>query len=87
MSSFVLATEAVGPSKRAPVGMSTFYFFSLGIAVLPALSYFSSNWRYMYVAGSIPSAVYCIFVLPFVWESPRWYLVKGRLKEAMGIMR
>ena len=56
LSSFVLATEAVGPSKRAPVGMSTFYFFSLGIAVLPALSYFSGNWRYLYVASSIPSA-------------------------------
>lgn len=87
LSSFVLATEAVGPSKRGPVGMSTFYFFSLGIAVLPALSYFSGNWRYLYVASSIPSALYCILVLPFVSESPRWYLVKGRLQEAMGIMR
>lgn len=87
LSSFFLETKVIGPSKREPVGMSTFYFFSLGIAVLPTLSYFSGNWRYLYVASSIPSALYCIFILPFVWESPQWYLVKGRLKEAMGIMR
>eukprot|EP00253_Pinus_taeda_P018340 PITA_18340 len=87
LSSFVLATEPVGPSKRGTAGMSTFYFFSFGIAVLPALAYFSRNWRYLYVASSIPSALYCLFVLPFVSESPRWYLVKGRLEEAMDVMR
>lgn len=87
LSSFVLATEPVGPSKRGPVGMSTFYFFSLGIVVLPALSYLSGSWRYLYIVTSIPSALYCFFVLPFVSESPRWYLVKGRLEEAMKVMR
>lgn len=87
LSSFVLATEPVGPSKRGRVGMSTLYFFSLGIALLPALSYFSGSWRYLYIVASIPSALYCLFVLPFVSESPRWYLVKGRLEDAMKVMR
>jgi len=87
LSSFDLATEPVGQSKRGPVGMSSFYFFSLGIAVLPILSYFSGSWRYLYVVTSIPSALYCLFVLPFVSESPRWYLVKGRLEDAMKVMR
>ena len=45
LSSFVLATEPVGPSKRGRVGMWTLYFFSLGIGLLPALSYFSGGWR------------------------------------------
>jgi len=63
------------------------YFFSLGIALLPALSYFSGSWRYLYIVASIPSALYCLFVLPFVSESPRWYLVKGRLEDAMKVMR
>ncbi|KAH9323186.1 hypothetical protein KI387_017825 [Taxus chinensis] len=87
LSSFVLATEPVGPSKRGPVGMSTFYFYSLGIAILPIISYFISTWRLLYVASSIPTLLYIIFILPFISESPRWYLVKGRTEEAMDVMR
>ncbi|KAG2682099.1 hypothetical protein I3760_11G175000 [Carya illinoinensis] len=34
LCAFVLATEPVGPSKRGYAGMSTFYFFSTGIALL-----------------------------------------------------
>ena len=56
LSLFILVTEPVGPSKRGPVGMSAFYFFFFCIAVLPALSYFSDGWRYLYVVSSIPSA-------------------------------
>ena len=87
LSSFVLATEPVGPSKRRRVGMWTLYLFSLGIALLPALSYFSGSWRYLYIVASIPLALYCFFILPFVSESPRWYPVKGRLEDAMKVMR
>ncbi|KAH9323187.1 hypothetical protein KI387_017826, partial [Taxus chinensis] len=87
LSSFVLATEPVGPSKRGPVGMSTFYFFSLGITILPILSYLSTTWRVLYVVSSIPSLLYVILVLPLVSESPRWYLVQGRTEEAMNVMR
>lgn len=87
LSSFVLATEPVGPSRRGSVGLLTFYFFSFGIAVLPVLSFFSGSWRHLYVVTSIPSVLYCLFVLPFLTESPRWYLMKGRLEDAMGVMR
>ncbi|GLJ32100.1 hypothetical protein SUGI_0646430 [Cryptomeria japonica] len=87
LSSFVLATEPVGPSKRGPVGMSAFYFFSLGITILPLLSYFFTTWRLLYVVSSIPSLLYVLLVLPFISESPRWYLVKGRTEEAMAVMR
>ncbi|CAM6051675.1 unnamed protein product [Sphagnum compactum] len=87
LSCFVLATEPVGPSKRGQVGMSAFYFFSFGIMVLPVFAYFTHNWRLLYVATSIPAVLYCVLVLPFIWESPRWYLVQGRVKEAMHVLR
>uniref|UniRef100_A0A0C9S8N8 TSA: Wollemia nobilis Ref_Wollemi_Transcript_4100_2084 transcribed RNA sequence n=1 Tax=Wollemia nobilis TaxID=56998 RepID=A0A0C9S8N8_9CONI len=87
LSAYVLAMEPVGPSKRGPVGMSVFYLFSLGVAVLPAISYWCPTWRSLYVVTSIPSALFCLLVLPFVSESPRWYLVRGRLKDAMDVMR
>eukprot|EP00253_Pinus_taeda_P027367 PITA_27367 len=87
LSSFVLATEPVGPPRRGPVGMSAFYFYSFGIGLLSALAYFSDTWRLLYIVTSTPSALYCLFVLPFLWESPRWFLVKARLEEAMEVMR
>lgn len=86
LCAFVLATEPIGPTKRGTAGMSTFYFFSGGIAFLSAIAYIFQTWRYLYIASSIPSFLYIILVLPFVTESPRWYLVRGRVSEAMKIM-
>lgn len=87
LSSFVLATEPVGPKKRGPVGMSAFYFFSLGIMSLPFLASYSTSWRHLYVVTSLPALFYCATVLPTVWESPRWYVVQGRIAEAMDVLR
>nr|XP_043622551.1 organic cation/carnitine transporter 4-like [Erigeron canadensis] len=84
---FVLATEPVGPSKRGIAGMSTFYFFSGGIALLSGIAYIFQSWRSLYVASSIPSILFLIFILPFISESPRWYLVQGKTEQAMNIMR
>ncbi|CAN1171196.1 Organic cation/carnitine transporter 4 [Linum perenne] len=87
LTSFVLSTEPVGPTKRGVVGGSSFYFFSSGIALVSALAYFVRPWRVLYIVSSVPSVVYLIFGLPFVSESPRWYLVRGRVQEAMKVMR
>lgn len=66
--------------------MSAFYFFSLGIMALPALAFFSTSWRHLYIITSIPAIVYCALVLPTVWESPRWFVVQGRVSEAMDVL-
>ncbi|KAL5713544.1 Organic cation/carnitine transporter 4 [Ranunculus cassubicifolius] len=84
---FVLATEPVGPSMRGAVGMSTFYFFSTGIAVLAGLARIFQSWRELYIAASIPSIIYLVAFLPFICESPRWYLVRGKVDQAMKIMQ
>ncbi|KAF7822829.1 organic cation/carnitine transporter 4 [Senna tora] len=87
LSAFVLATEPVGPTKRGPAAMSTFYFFSAGISLLSGIAYVFPTWRALYMASSIPSFLFLILVLiPFTSESPRWYLVRGRIKDAMHLM-
>ncbi|KAK9265978.1 hypothetical protein L1049_012551 [Liquidambar formosana] len=84
---FVLSTEPVGNTKRGAAGMSTFYFFSTGIALLSALAYIFQSWRTLYIASSIPSILFVIIILPFISESPRWYLIRGKIDEALKIMR
>ncbi|MED6167494.1 Organic cation/carnitine transporter 4 [Stylosanthes scabra] len=86
LCAFVLATEPIGPTKRGSAGMSTFYFFSSGIALVSLVAYIFQTWRHLYIAASIPSLLYVIIVIPFLSESPRWYLVRGRVTEATNIM-
>ncbi|KAF7011367.1 hypothetical protein CFC21_025685 [Triticum aestivum] len=88
LCSFVLATEPVGPSYRGVVGMSTCYFFSGGIAILAGIAaMFQSSWRLLYVVTSMPSLAFMLTVMPFVSESPRWYLVRRRAEDAMRVIR
>ncbi|XP_073126503.1 organic cation/carnitine transporter 4-like [Henckelia pumila] len=86
LCAFVLATEPVGPTKRGFAGMSTFYFFAGGIAILSGIAYIFRSWRALYVASSIPSVLFLIIVLPFVSESPRWCLIRGKTERAMETM-
>ncbi|KAJ7948513.1 Organic cation/carnitine transporter like [Quillaja saponaria] len=86
LCAFVLSTEPVGPTKRGAAGMSTFYFFSSGIALLSAIAYIFQTWRVLYIASSLPSLLFLILVLPFITESPRWYLVRGKINDAMKLM-
>jgi MFS transporter, OCT family, solute carrier family 22 (organic cation transporter), member 4/5 len=85
---FVLATEPVGPARRGAAGMSTFYFFSGGIAALAAVAaLFQGSWRALYAVTSLPSLVFAVAVVPFVSESPRWYLVRRRPDDALRVIR
>lgn len=85
---FVLATEPIGPSGRGAAGMSSFYFFSGGIAALAGVAaLFQHSWRLLYVVTSLPSLVFVLAVMPFVSESPRWYLVRRRVDDAMRVVR
>ncbi|KAK8952592.1 Organic cation/carnitine transporter 4 [Platanthera zijinensis] len=87
LSAFVLATEPVGPSLRASVAMSTFYFSSLGAIAISLTSLLLPSWRRLYAAASIPSVLFLLFVIPFISESPRWHLVRRNLPAAMDVMR
>nr|GEW62255.1 organic cation/carnitine transporter 4-like [Tanacetum cinerariifolium] len=83
---FVLATEPIGPTKRGIAGMSTFYFYSLGIALSSGIAYIFQSWRTLYIASSAPSILFLTLIIPFISESPRWYLIRGKTDKAMKIM-
>ncbi|KAJ1272942.1 hypothetical protein BS78_06G241600 [Paspalum vaginatum] len=86
--SFVLATEPIGPARRGAAGMCTFYFFSGGIAALAGVAaLFPGSWRTLYVVTSLPSLAFAVAVVPFVSESPRWYLVRRRPDDALRVIR
>ncbi|KAM0932764.1 putative major facilitator, sugar transporter, major facilitator superfamily [Dioscorea sansibarensis] len=87
ISAFVLTTEPIGLSKRATIGTSTFYFFSIGTILLSVISYFHHGWRSLYIITSIPSLFFLIFILPFISESPRWFLVRNKTTSAMKAMQ
>ncbi|XLT39722.1 hypothetical protein HN873_071014 [Arachis hypogaea] len=54
LCAFVLATDTIGPTKCGITGISTFYFFSIGIAILSAVAYVFETWRKLYIASPSP---------------------------------
>lgn len=84
----VLSTEAVGRKWRGQVGQYGFFLFTAGFLSLPLLAYPTrTNWRNLYRIISLLPLVYSLFLLPFVSDSPRWLLVRGRSKEALDVLK
>ncbi|KAG8378641.1 hypothetical protein BUALT_Bualt07G0006500 [Buddleja alternifolia] len=85
----VLSTEAVGRKWRGQVGQYGFFFFATGFLSIPLIAYPTRTcWRNLYKIISLLPLVYSIFVLiPFVQESPRWLLVRGRSDEALDVLK
>ena len=44
-----------------------------------------SNWRYMFLAGVIPSVIFFVLLF-FVSQSPRWLVMVGRNEEAKEVL-
>uniref|UniRef100_A0A2C9V4G6 Major facilitator superfamily (MFS) profile domain-containing protein n=1 Tax=Manihot esculenta TaxID=3983 RepID=A0A2C9V4G6_MANES len=65
-----------------------FFFFSAGFLSLPSIAYHCrTSWRSLYKVISLFPLVYSLVFLPFVSESPRWLLIKGRSKVALEILQ
>eukprot|EP00057_Strongylocentrotus_purpuratus_P011498 XP_011665972.1 PREDICTED: organic cation transporter protein-like [Strongylocentrotus purpuratus] len=85
-SSFVLANELVGPSKRAIAGTVIWVHFAIGYMALSLLAFYVRNWRHLQLVVSLlPTILLIIYVR--TPESPRWLLSKGRIREATKVMR
>ncbi|XP_041461139.1 organic cation transporter-like protein [Lytechinus variegatus] len=84
--STVIGTEFVGPSKRAFVGIFISVSFSLGYLLLTIYAYFIRNWRYLLLSLNLTFALF-FFFYPFIPESVRWQISKGRYKEAEATIR
>ncbi|KMT12561.1 hypothetical protein BVRB_5g098060 [Beta vulgaris subsp. vulgaris] len=86
--SLVLATEVVGKQWRGQVGVVGFVCFSFGFLSLPGIAYLTQgSWRALYLWTSAPALIYCVLVMVFVKESPRWLLIQGRRQEAMDALK
>lgn len=73
--------------------MVSFYQLSIVIGILLAylsnyllLNWGENNWRWMFSSQSVPSLLF-FFGLFFVAESPRWLIRKGRINEAVAVLR
>ncbi|KAH0455594.1 hypothetical protein IEQ34_015626 [Dendrobium chrysotoxum] len=87
-TAFLLATEPIGPSRRAAAGISVFYFFSAGIIFIALLaSCLPFSWRSLYFVSSLPTLAFVLLILPFLSESPRWHLIRHNPDAALGILR
>jgi SP family arabinose:H+ symporter-like MFS transporter len=84
------AAEVAPPSIRGRLG--TLYQMSIvvGIIISYGINFLlrdtgSSNWRWMFLTGVVPSAVFLI-VVSFAPETPRFLAMTGKLREAFVVL-
>jgi hypothetical protein len=60
-------------------------FWSIGIMLLPAVASYWSSWTNLYMAISFPTiGLICLY--PWIPNSPRWLLEKGRINDAKNVL-
>ncbi|XP_030850525.1 organic cation transporter protein [Strongylocentrotus purpuratus] len=83
---FVIGTEMVGPNRRTVAGMSIQIAFSGGYIILSLFAYFIRDWFTLQLVITLPALLFFGFY-PFLPESPRWLICKGRTEEATKIIQ
>ncbi|XP_072936139.1 carcinine transporter-like [Epargyreus clarus] len=84
---YILVLEYVGTQHRTWVAnMSVALYFGGGSVMLPWITLWISDWRKLMYIISLPMLV--VLLTPFlVPESARWLVTKGRIDEAVKILR
>lgn len=88
----VYASEAAPASIRGAIAMQWQFFTAMGIALgyIFSLAFYyvpshgiggGLNWRLMLGSAMLPATA-SLFQIPFIPESPRWLMGKGRYQEA-----
>ncbi|XP_071471965.1 solute carrier family 22 member 14 [Marmota flaviventris] len=83
--SLTLVTEWLVGEHRAHAVILEHCFFSVGIMFLTGLAYNLPHWRMLFLVGAVPvfPLISYIWILP---ESPRWLMMKGKVKEAKEVL-
>lgn len=82
---FIIALELVGPNYRSFVTVMTCTFYTFGLMLLAAITYFIQDWRQLTLWTSVPFLLYFLYILVMP-ESPRWLLAEDRLEEALKVL-
>merc|ERR1711981_617541 len=85
---FVYCMEQVGGKWSTLVSFILEYSWALGYLTVPLIAWAVPRWDHLQLAVSVPTVLFvALMAVPgLVPESPKWLLVKGRLKEAEEIL-
>ncbi|TKC49520.1 hypothetical protein EI555_010989 [Monodon monoceros] len=85
LSSWPLHTEWLVGMHQAHAIILGHCFFAMGIMFLTGLAYSLPHWRLLFLVSGAPVFPFIsyIWILP---ESPRWLMMKGKLKEAKQVL-
>lgn len=78
--------ELVGPKYRVSAGATVNTFFSVGQVILGLIAWAIPYWKNLILAIYIPQIIF----ISYFWimsESVRWYMSKGRYKEAEELLK
>lgn len=83
---FFLVMELVGPKYRVAAGATINTFYSVGQVLMALIAWAVPNWRTLTLALYVPQFITIIYFW-IMSESVRWYLSKGRYKEAEDFLK
>ncbi|PZC76255.1 hypothetical protein B5X24_HaOG204861 [Helicoverpa armigera] len=84
-SSYIFATEFVGPKYRVLTSATCSSMFAVGQVILGSVAWLIEPWRYMILALHIP----CFLIITYYWvlsESVRWLLSKKKYDKARKVL-
>ncbi|XP_078661285.1 organic cation transporter protein-like isoform X2 [Branchiostoma floridae x Branchiostoma belcheri] len=85
LSAFVIGTELTGREDRTWTGTLPHISFAIGYMLYALMAWGIRDWRQLQLAMALPNII-LLFAWPFVIESPRWLLSRGRDEEAKQIL-
>lgn len=81
----LIVSDITGGKHRTYVTCLFDSFWSIGVIIMPVISYYAGSWQNTYLAISLPTCGY-IMVWHFIGDSPRWHLEKGNYAKATKIL-
>ncbi|XP_055348955.1 beta-alanine transporter-like [Paramacrobiotus metropolitanus] len=82
----IMGLELIGPSRRAPVGITMSLIYTLGVLSLGGIAYFIRDGVTLQLTVTL-SFSFLIFWWWLLPESPRWLMSQGRFEDMVTIVK